>query len=116
IELPLVHLLQHRADRRAWLLAEREQVTSEHNRGRRLVLDAKVPCALEEPLHRGAIEGAAAAAAVRPPDQHQQLHVHLRRQAPERAVADIFADLVPGAWLQMLRDDAEDLTADVDAV
>ena len=55
--------------------------------GRR-VLDAELARALDEPVHRRAVEPAAASLAVGPRDARQQLEVHFLRQPPERAVAD----------------------------
>ena len=51
------------------------------------VLDAERARALEEPVHRRAIERAGAAVAVGLREARQQLEVDFLRQAPERAVA-----------------------------
>ena len=45
--------------------------------------------------------------AVRPGEAREQFEVYLLRQASERAVADVVLDLVPGAWLEVLRGEAE---------
>ena len=89
----------------------------EHEARRRLVLDAERARALEEPVHRRAVERAGP----RPwqsdfASTRQQLEVDLLREPPERAVADLVAHLVPHARLQVVRDDAEHLRAHVVAV
>ena len=58
---------------------------------------------------------AGAAEAVGARDAREQLQVHLLRQPPERAVADV-AGLVEHARLQVVRDEADDLAAHVEAV
>ena len=45
----------------------------------------------------------------------EQFEIDLLREPPERAIADV-AGLMPGAGLDMVCDDAEDVAADVDAV
>src|SRR6185503_3297541 len=97
--------------------AERQQVPAEQQRLRRAVLDAEGARAFEEPVHGGAVEPARRASfAVRLGDPREQLEVDLLRQPSERAVANFIAHLVPGAWFEMLRGDADDLAADVVAV
>ena len=60
------------------------------------MLDAERARALEEPVHRGAVERAGLAAqAVGLREPREQLEVHLLRQPPERAVADFVAHLEP---------------------
>ena len=74
------------------------------------MLDAERSRALEEPVHRVAVERPGRTPeAVRLGEPREQLEVHFLREPPERAVADLVAHLEPHARLQMLCDDAEDL-------
>jgi hypothetical protein len=59
------------------------------------MLDAEMPRAIEEPVHGGAIEGAAATAAVRARDQNEQLYIHFRRKPTKCAIANLIAHFVP---------------------
>src|SRR5579862_8027952 len=81
------------------------------------MLDAERAGTLEKPVHRTAIEVARLAAqAVGLRDTREQLQVDLVRQSPERAIADLVADLEPGSRFQMLRHHPEDLLAHVVAI
>ena len=98
VQLLFVDRLQDLADPRTRLQAEREQVPAEQDRRRRAMLDAERARALEEPVHRGAVElSGLAAYAVGLGDARQQLEVDLLREPAERAVADLVAHLEPRA-------------------
>src|SRR5436190_681550 len=58
----------------------------EQDRRRRLVLDTKRSCAIEEPLDARTIERARPPGAIRSRESHEQLEIDLLRQPPERAV------------------------------
>ena len=81
--------------------------------GRRM-LDAELARARHEPVHRRAVEAAAASFAVGPRDARQQLEVHFLREPAERAVADRRLRLVEHARLEVMGDDAEHLAPDVE--
>ena len=85
------------------------------DRRRRSVLDPERPRAPEEPVHRRAVEGPGAAPAVGLREPGEQLQVHLPRQTPERAVADLGRG-PPHPRLQVVRHQAEHLAPDVVAV
>ena len=87
-----------------------------HQRLRRRVLDAKLARALEKPVHRRAVEPAGPPEAVGLRDAREQLEVHFLRQAAERAIGYRRRRLPEHARLEMVRDDAQDLRADVVAV
>ena len=89
--------------------AERQRCRPSTRRARRLMLDAQRTRALEEPIHRGAVERAGAARAIGLREPRQQLEIDFLREAAEGAVADLVAHLVPHAGLQVMRDDAEHL-------
>src|SRR5207302_1840872 len=103
VELLFVDGLENLADSRPWLQPEREHMPSEEYRRGWTMLDAERSRAVEKPVHRGAIETAGTppkAVGLRQP--RQQLEIHLLREPPERAVADLAAHLVPGARFQVL--------------
>ena len=56
VELPLVKRVEQSSESRTWLHAERQQVPPQNERRRRRVLDAERARALDEPVHRGAVE------------------------------------------------------------
>src|SRR5688572_19724646 len=61
IELPLVDGAQDLSHLRAGRHSDGEQVAAEQHWLRRRVLNAKLACPLEKPVHGGAVEAAAAA-------------------------------------------------------
>src|SRR5215204_1982123 len=79
------------------------------------MLDAERAGAFDEPVHRRAVERSGPAAAIRASKSRQQLQVHLLGETTKGAVTDVLC-LVKHAWLQMLSDEAEDLTTHVEAV
>src|SRR5262249_54153333 len=90
IELLLVHGFQDLADARARADAQLEHVPSEQNRFRRSFVRADRARAIEEPVHRGAVERPwIAAEAVGLREARQQLEIHFLRQPAKRAVADV---------------------------
>src|SRR5262245_29443992 len=92
-------------------------MTAEQNRRWRPLLDAERSRALEEPIHRRAVELARPAAfAVGLRDARQELEIDLLREPAECAVTDFITHLVPGSRLEMLRGDPQHLSADVVSV
>ena len=91
VELLLVDLLQDFADTRTGCETERQHVTAEQKGWRRLMLDAERTGALDEPVHRRAVERPGAPEAVRACESGQQLQIDLLRQTAEGAVADVAA-------------------------
>ncbi len=72
---------------------------------------------VQKPIHGVAVEaarGAAETVGFRQP--REQFEVHFLSETPERAVADLLADLEPHSRLQVLGDQAEHLRANVVAV
>src|SRR5262249_16896640 len=115
--LLLVYRFQNLADTRTRFQSEFQQMTAKQDRAGRFVLDAKLPCAIEEPVHRTAVEASRLAAeTVRLRKTGEQFQIHRPREPTECAVADVFAHLVPRAGLEMLRGQPCHLTADVVAV
>src|SRR5207249_7916115 len=114
IELLFVDGPEDLSHPRTRLQSELEKMPSKEDRRRSAMLDAKHACALEEPVHGGAVEVAGAAAkTVGLGESREQLQVDFLREPAECAIADFVADLVPHAGFQMLRDHAEHLAADV---
>ena len=117
VELLFVHRLQNLAHAAARLDTEREQVAAEENRRRRAVLHTERARAIEKPVHGRAVEAAGLAAhAISLRDAGQQFEIHLVREPPEGAVAHLVADLEPGARLEVLRHEPDDLLTDVVAI
>src|ERR1041384_7890660 len=90
-------------------------MASEEQRRRWSMLDAERPRALDEPVHRRAVEVAAAAETVRARQPREQLEIDLLREPAEGAVGH-----VPGfakrAWLQVMRNQPDDLRPYVEAI
>ncbi len=79
------------------------------------MLDAERTGALDEPVHRRAVERPRASEAIRARESREQLQVHLLRETTEGAVADV-GRFVKHARLEVLRDQADHLLAHVEAV
>src|SRR5687767_12360726 len=79
------------------------------------MLDAKRTGALEEPIHGGTIKVAGAAKAIRARDAGEEFEVDLLRQAAKRTVADVLR-LAEHPRFQVVRSEADDLRADVEAI
>src|SRR5688572_2428757 len=77
IELQLIDRAKNVTHPGSRLDAQFNQMSSEQDGRGRLVLHAERARALDEPVHRRAIELAATPVAVRPREPHQQLEVHL---------------------------------------
>ena len=90
-----------------------QQMTPEQKRFWRCVLNAELAGALEKPVHRRAVEPAAAAETVRLGDQRQQLEIDFLRQPPECAVRNRCRRLPEHAGLQVMRHHSQHLFADV---
>ena len=80
------------------------------------VLHAERARAVEEPVHRRAVEGAGASVAVGAAEAHQQFEVDAAGEAAERAVAHRVLRLVERARPQVLGGDRQHLAAHVEAV
>src|SRR5688572_6010283 len=80
IELALVNLPQHFADGRSGTHAEREQVPSLDERIGRRVLDAERAGAVEEGIHRGTVEAAAAPFTIRLRYAGEQFEIYFLRE------------------------------------
>src|SRR3989449_3309897 len=95
VELLLVDGLQDLADTRARLEPELEDVAPEQDRRGRAMLDAERPRALEEPVHRRAIElSRLAALAIGLRDACQQLAIRLLPQSAVRVVTALITEPV----------------------
>src|SRR5438105_14271455 len=79
------------------------------------MLDAKRPRAFDEPVHRRAVEAARTAETIRAREAREPLEVHFLREPPERTVGHV-ARLAKRAGLEVVRDQANDLCTDVEAV
>ena len=88
---------------------------SHQDRRRGGVLDTERPRPFQEPVRRRAVEVAGPPQAVGPREPGEQLEVHLPREPPERAVADLGRG-APHPRLQVVRDQAEHLAPHVVAV
>ena len=108
VELFFVDLLQDFADARAWREAQRQQVSAEQQRRRRPMFDAERARALDEPVHRRAVEVPGPPEAVGAREAREQLEIDLLREPAERAVGDV-RGLVERARLQVMRDESDDL-------
>src|SRR5688572_10528419 len=108
IKLLLVDLPENFAHSRPRGQPEFEQMTSEKQRWRWLMLDAKRARAVEEPVHRRAVEIAGSAQTIGARQPCEQLEVHLLGKPPECAVADI-CRFVEHAGLEVIRNQADDL-------
>ena len=80
------------------------------------MLDAERARAVDEPVHRRAVERSGSAAAVGAREARQQLEIDPLRETAERAVADASRGLVKHARLAGAGDEAEHLRAHVVAV
>ena len=91
-------------------------MTAEQERCRRRVFHAERAGPFEEPVHRRAVEGAAAAVAVGAAEAHEQLEVRTLGQAAEGAIAHGVLRLVERARPQVFGRDRQYLRAHVVAV
>jgi len=79
------------------------------------MLDAERPRALDEPVHRGAVEVSGAPEAIRAGEPREQLQIHLLRETAKCAIADT-CRLPERARLQVMSDKSDHLRTDVEAV
>src|SRR5207237_7327182 len=83
----------------------------------RTMFHAKRACAIEKPIHRGAVEASGFTAqtiGLRQP--RQELQIDLVREPPERPVSDLIAHFEPRTGFQVLRDQPSDLLPIVVAI
>ena len=79
------------------------------------MLDAERTRAIQKPVHCRAVERPRASETIRASESSEQLQVYLLRETTEGAIADV-GRFVEHARLQVLRDEADDLPAHVEAV
>src|SRR6185369_1868110 len=115
VKLLLVNELEYFADPRSGREPKREQMAAEQQRCGRMVLDAERTRALEEPIHRTAVEVSRAAETVGARHAREEFQVHFLSEAAEGAIADMGC-FPKRSGLEMVRDEADHLSSHVEAV
>src|SRR5262245_47915376 len=115
VKLLLVNDLEYFADPRSGREPKREQMAAEQQRCGRMMLDAERTRALQEPIHRTAVEVSRAAETVGARHTREEFQVHFLSEAPEGAIADMRC-LPERSRLEMVRDETDHLRSNVEAV